>query len=80
MWCSYSSRFHGKAVDIPVVRMRKCQGKKEGVLHVEYYLEGRLAVEELGLGVGAGWRPLQAVLAPLGLLSLNGLGAFCCWL
>lgn len=77
MWYSYLSRFYGKAIDTPIVQMQRCQGsKREGVLHLEYYLEGRLVVEELGLGIV--WRPLQAVLAPLGIMPLNGLGAFCC--
>lgn len=46
---SYCCRFYGKAVEDPNVGIWSLQGsKREGVFHVDYYLEGRLVAEEMG--------------------------------
>ena len=55
---SYSFRLCGKAVEDPNVGIWRLQGsKREGVFHVDYYLEGRLVAKEMGWELGGD--PLQ---------------------
>lgn len=62
---SYFCRCYGNAVEGPNFGMRRYQSRKrEGVLHIDYYLEGRLVVEEMGVV----WRCTLS-LTPLGCMT-----------